>query len=87
MYIIINKTTFKTTYVEGSFPNLEKDLNEGNDIIVVSLYSNTIKIPYIDHSQNGYGENVWEWKEYRMDLLEIITNQLKNKTLWESIKM
>jgi hypothetical protein len=81
MYIIINKTTNKTTYVEGSFPNLEKDLNKGDDLIVVSLYSNTIKIPYIDYTQNGYGENVWEWKEYRMDLLEVINNQLKNHKL------
>ena len=86
MYIIINKTTRKTKYVEGSFPNVEKDLNEGNDIIVVSLYSNTIKIPIpLDIYDDGH--NTYDWVEYRMDLLEIITNQLKNHKIWESLKM
>jgi len=72
MYIIINKTTKKTTFHKGNFPNVYDKLNRGDDIIIVSLYSNTIKIPYIDHTQNGYGENVWEWKEYEMELLEVI---------------
>jgi len=87
MYIIINKTRNKTTYFQGNFPDMYEELERGDDIIIVSLYSNTIKIPYIDHSQNGYGENIWDWKDYKMELLEIINNELKNKTIWESLKM
>lgn len=87
MYVIINKTQNKTVYKEGNFPDMYEELERGDDIIIVSLYSNTIKIPYIDHEQNGYGENIWEWKEYRMELLDIINNHLKNQTLWESLKM
>lgn len=87
MYVIINKTQNKTVYKEGNFPDMYEELERGDDIIIVSLYSNTIKIPYIDHEQNGYGENIWEWKEYRMELLDIINNHLKNHKLWESLKM
>lgn len=72
MYIIINKTKNTETKHIGNFPDVEQLLNNGDDIIIVSLYSNTIKIPYIDHSQNGYGENIWEWKEYNMELLDIL---------------
>lgn len=78
MYIIINETTGKNFCRKGNFPTVEMErmLNNGEDVIIVSLYSNTIKIPYIDHSQNGYGENVWEWKEYKMDLLKILNEAL-----------
>ena len=77
MYIIISKTQNKTTYAHGNFPNVYSELDNGNDIIIVSLYSNTIKVPYIDHEQSEYGDNVWEWKEYKLDLLGIISNHLK----------
>lgn len=69
MYIIINKTQNKTVYKQGSFPDMYEELEKGDDIIIISLYSNTIKVPYIDHSQNGYGENIWEWKEYKFPQL------------------
>lgn len=85
MYIIINKTQNKNVYYEGNFPDMYEELERGDDIIIVSLYSNTIKIPYI--SDVEYGENIWEWKEYRMELLDVINNHLKNHKLWESLKM
>lgn len=69
MYIIINKTQYKTVYKQGNFPDMYEELERGDDIIVISLYSNTIKVPYIDHSQNGYGKNIWEWKEYKFPQL------------------
>ena len=40
---------------------VEYMLNNGDDIIVISTYSNTIKIP-VGLSTDYEGE--WEWKEY-----------------------
>jgi len=84
MYVIINKTQNKTVYYEGNFPDMNEELERGDDIIIVSLYSNTIKIPY---KTQMYYEDVWEWKEYKMELLDVINNHLKNHKLWESLKM
>jgi hypothetical protein len=65
MYIAINKTKNTHTIYEGSFPStvLEQDLNNGDKIIVISYYSNTIKIPY-STEMNGIME--WEWEDYNM---------------------
>lgn len=61
MYIIHNKTKNKTFSHEGSWPNkiIENMLNEGNKVIVISLYSNTIKVPYLEE-MNGIIEWCWE---------------------------
>lgn len=61
MYIIHNKTKNKTFSHEGSWPinMLEKMLEAGNRIIVISLYSNTIKVPYLEE-MNGIREWCWE---------------------------
>ena len=66
MYIIINRTTNENTIIEGGWPTiyLEKLLNQGNDIIVISTYSNTIKT--VVKKIEGYGEIYWEWKEYNI---------------------
>lgn len=63
MYIIHNKTKNTTTRYEGSWPLelLEKQLEKGDKLIVVSLYSNTIKIPY-KLEYNGIQE--WEWEDF-----------------------
>lgn len=61
MYIIINKTKRTTIYHKGSWPSLEKELDRGDRIIVISLYSNTIKVPY-KLEYNGIVE--WEWDNY-----------------------
>ena len=64
MYTIINKTKGKEFKLTGNWPSdiIEYMLNNGDDIIVISSYSNTIKIPV------GFGteyEGQWEWKEYK----------------------
>jgi hypothetical protein len=71
MYIIINKTKKATVTINGSFPNLDDILNKGHDIIVISLYSNTIKIPVVNIC-NGIKE--WAWKSY--SLYDININEL-----------
>jgi|LakMenEpi03Aug12_release.lakeMendotaPanAssembly.Ray.scaffolds.fasta_scaffold3178657_1 hypothetical protein len=63
MYIIINKTRETCTKHIGDFPDLEEWLDKGDRIIVISLYSNTIKVPYkLEH--NGIVE--WEWEDYSL---------------------
>lgn len=69
MYTIINKSKKTTTNCEGSFPNLDEELGRGDKIIVISLYSNTIQVPYkIEH--NGIVE--WEWDSYSFDPKSLI---------------
>ena len=47
-YIVINKTRQLTTKYEGKFPSFVEDfLEAGEDIIIISLYSDTVKIPKI----------------------------------------
>lgn len=60
MYLIINKTTRKTTTATGNWPAgiLYDLLNSGNEIIVISTYSNTIKVPSKDHNDE------WKWDDY-----------------------
>ena len=62
MYYIINRTTNQTTVHHGDWPNLNEQLTNGQDIIVVSLYSNTIKTPYMEN-------DCWEWKDYNAPFL------------------
>lgn len=71
MYIIINKTTETTRTTTGSFPELDHWLNEGHELFVISLYSNTIKVPYAE-VYNGITE--WLWKT--TSLFDIDTKEL-----------
>lgn len=61
MYTVINKTQKTSFQYKGGFPNLEKFLNNGDKIIVISTYSNTIKVPYKEELN---GEVEWEWESY-----------------------
>lgn len=63
MYIIHNKTKNTSIHHKGSWPDefLEKQLNQGDKLIVISLYSNTIKIPY---ELNYHGIKEWEWDDF-----------------------
>jgi len=61
MYIIHNKTKGTATQVFGNFPDLTIELNNGDKIIVVSTYTDTVKIPY---SEDHNGELVWDWDSY-----------------------
>ena len=65
MYIIINNTTRERFTHEGNYPGnyIEDLLNNGNDVIVISLYSNTIKIPQLEVIN---GINEWSNKEYSL---------------------
>lgn len=64
MYYIINKTTNTHNTIEGNYPMawIDSLLDKGDDIIVISTYSNTIKIPIGFNEE--YGEYVW--KEYNL---------------------
>lgn len=66
MYTIINKTLKTCIDYTGSFPfrALEECLNNGNKIIVISSYSNTIKVPY---SVEENGLISWEWEDYDLN--------------------
>ena len=66
MYKILNRTTGKIINVEGDWPDtlITKLLNEDNDIIVISFYSNTIKIPFEIDGVNT-NDRDWNWKEYK----------------------
>ena len=63
MYIIINKTRQSKIVHKGSWPGnyLEKMLDKGDKVIVISHYSNTIKVPY---SVECNGIKEWEWEDY-----------------------
>ena len=63
MYFIIDKTNNEAYTQEGDFPIvlIEDMLNKGIDLIIVSTYSDTIKIPYSEE-YNGIKE--WKYKEY-----------------------
>jgi|LakMenEpi03Aug12_release.lakeMendotaPanAssembly.Ray.scaffolds.fasta_scaffold00112_127 hypothetical protein len=69
MYLIINRASGKTTPHEGDFPLtlVEELLLKGDDIIVISLYSNTIKIPA------GFNSAIseWDWVEYPLPIKDI----------------
>ena len=65
MYIVINQTVRKEfRFTDGHWPEtvIEYMLDKGDDLIVISTYSNTIKIPG-GLSEKFEGER--EWKEYR----------------------
>lgn len=73
MYIIINKTNKTFLRHRGSWPDLEEFLEKGDRIVIISLYSNTIKVPY-KVEYNGVVE--WEWENYPMD--ENVLSQYKS---------
>jgi len=61
MYIILNSTTNTKAIHEGGFPNLDEELNRGDKIVIISSYSNSIKVPY-SYTENGI--IYWEWDSY-----------------------
>lgn len=73
MYIIVNNTNKTKWTYEGHFPDVDPLLNRGDDIIIISLYSNTIKFPYKEYD----GE--WNWKDYSL-CMDIIAPEV-----WKSV--
>jgi hypothetical protein len=66
MYIIINKTKGTIMNYSGNFQNLDEYLEQGDLIIIISTYSNTIKVPIKKASW-------WEWIDYELPI-ELLTN-------------
>ena len=69
MYIIINKTDNAQLNVVGDFPLriTEEMLRSGKSIIVVSTYSNVIKVPFrCGVDENGNYE--YDWVSYPMPM-------------------
>ncbi len=68
MYIIVNNTDNSFRKYEGNWPMeyIEGLLDKSNDIIVISLYSNTIKVPYGVDVINGIKE--YNWKEFKLPI-------------------
>ena len=65
MYIIINRTSNTKTVVTGNWPDLLLTglVHSGSDIIVISTYSNTIKVP---RRTELNGEVEYEWVDYEL---------------------
>ena len=70
MYIIHinekNSPFTRISQVEGNFPYfmLIEHLEKGNNVLVISLYSNTIKVPY-KVVENG--DEYWEFEDFNVD--------------------
>jgi hypothetical protein len=71
MYYIINKTRKESYTHQGNFPYgfLKKMLEEGDNLIVISSYSNTIKVPMKDE----YDDWVFQDFEYHQETLKDMT--------------
>lgn len=67
MYIIINSTTKHTDCINGDFPAkaVESMLTKGEKFIIISLYSNTVKVPR-SWSVNWDSTVEWEWDEFQL---------------------
>ena len=63
MYTIINKTQRKEFKLTGDWPVdiVEHMLCNGDDIIVISTYSNTIKVPVYDIMSDTHQ---WSWVDF-----------------------
>jgi hypothetical protein len=67
MYFIINRTKNESYTHNGFFPSefIEGLLKQGDDVIIISTYSNTIKIPELKVID---GENELDIKEYNIPM-------------------
>ena len=70
MYIIVNKTTGKNIKYEGHFPGniLDEMLDKGDKLIVISLYSNTIKVPKREYDH-------WSYEDFHFEPAFLYNNQ------------
>jgi hypothetical protein len=68
MYLVINKTRNAIYSLEGNWNStlIHDLLDTGNDIIVISLYSHTVKLP-TEKDEDGW----WQWHEYDLPIEEI----------------
>lgn len=75
MYLILNRTTGVTTKVEGNYPynTIQELLNNDQDIIIISLYSGVIKVPYLHQPEAAHEEPYWSNKDYNVPM-QIFSN-------------
>jgi len=80
MYIIINNTTKETIGYEGDYPEdyLLKLLLRGDDVLVISMYSNTIKVLKLEKEIHGEDYYVESSAEYPLPI-EYIELYLKGE--------
>jgi hypothetical protein len=71
MYILINKTKQKTEILDCGWPikYVNALLDKGDEFIIISLYSNTIKVPTIG-AVDAFGEQ--KWTEYKLPDLMVM---------------
>lgn len=69
MYIIINKTKNTTTTISGNYPSqlVTELIVNNNQFIIISLYSNTIKVPTVVNDGDDEETSI-NWKEYPLPL-------------------
>ncbi len=60
-YYISNQTKHSVSSVQGNFPDVTEELDKGDKIIIISTYSNTVKVP---HCTVLNGINEWDWEDY-----------------------
>lgn len=71
MYLIINNTTRHTETIEGSWPSeyLGSLMKQGQDILVISMYSRTIKVLELHECQYGIDKpSAYSKSEYKLPL-------------------
>lgn len=63
MYTIINRTNNSIEYHTGNWPDayLNELLDQGDQVIVMSSYSHTIKVPV----KSDLFVDEWEWTDYK----------------------
>lgn len=80
MYYIINKTKdviTKSYHFCNFIEEVEEQLNNGDNIIIISMLSNTIKLPV--KNVDGYLEVEWNWIDYPFPFQSILVDYLIEK--------
>ena len=64
----VSKVALKsmTKYYEGDWPYsfLQKELEAGKDLVVVSTYSDTIKVPFFVKDWQAMRVDKWEFRDF-----------------------
>jgi hypothetical protein len=55
-----------TKYCKGNWPSdfLQRELEAGKDLVVVSTYSDTIKVPFFVEDWQAMVVDKWEFKDF-----------------------
>ena len=64
--IIYSHRTDKTIHHSGDWPSsfLQKELEAGKDLVVVSTYSDTIKVPFFVEDWQAMRVDQWEFRDF-----------------------